>query len=126
MADPKPTPTPTPPPPRQKGDNVDPHHPERQELAEAGVDHRLATKEEQAEAKAEAEANYHPTPTQRENDLLKTGGMHIDDKEDDGSESDVAASQRAAIEKLDNPYVAKDKLREDREKPAQPKAPPKK
>ena len=143
MADtPKPTPTPTPtptpapttppkptpPPPRQKGDKINPLHPEAEEAAAAGVDARLAVKDEQVAARAEAEASYTPTPTQRENDLLKTGGMHIDDKERDGSGPDSLAAQQVAVEKLDNPYIATDQLHADTDRlsPKDPYQTPKK
>lgn len=77
------------------------------EVAAKGVDDRLAARDKSVKDYYERMDNVQPTPTQRENDLAKVGAHDLDVKEDDGSEWQDDHDRRVALEKIDNPYVAR-------------------
>lgn len=80
---------------------------ERRKAAEAQVDAGVKAKEE-AVKQADRFANAQPTPTQRENDLAKLG-VHVADKEDDGSGPDVAVVRSVQpVEQGSAPYNTRD------------------
>ena len=80
---------------------------DRRKAAEAQADEGARVKEE-AVAQANRYADAQPTPTQRENDLAKLG-VHVADKEDDGSGPDVAVVRSVQpVQQGSAPYNTRD------------------
>lgn len=83
--------------------------------AEAVIDARTKYKDAQVKAAAEREAATQPTPTPREIDLAKMG-VHVEEKEDDGSESPEEYEARILKERAENPYTTRDVQAKRRER----------
>lgn len=66
----------------------------RDAAARRREEHEKAREERANRPQQVGEAGQRPTPTQQENDEIRNGLRHIDDKEDDGSGPDIQFGMR--------------------------------